>query len=258
MSGPTPSLEAAINDSLGTVHYFPRGGFFSMAGTRRFLASVAPFMPQGGKCLDLGCGPSFRWRRLLEAYGVEWFGSDVLTPTEESPSFRPVVNNRVDFPDEYFDVVCAIDVFEHFTHPDAMVGEIARVVKAGGILWGTSAFWQVEHDSCFHMTRLGLRAILERHGFELLELQPSRHSGFILIAQRFFGGDGMLHLETGRRALGSVAVCGLNVIPFGVCTVLEFARRRVRRADPYADCASLSFIARRIKPADRPVVGPAH
>lgn len=240
-------LEQLIEARFRDVAYFPVGGFFTTRQTAEFLLELQPMMPRQGRCLDLGCGTKQLWREVLEAYGVEWFGADVFPPTTADPDYRQVIDDQLAFPDGFFDAVCSIDVLEHLTRPDAMMSETARVLKADGVMWGTCAFWQAEHDSYFHMTQRGLRLLLERHGFEILKLTPSRHSGLILASQRLLAGDGRVHTQSFRSTVTSGAKCALNLLPFLICNLLELARRSMRRHDPFADCASLYFVARKVR-----------
>lgn len=142
-----------------------------------------------------------------------------------------------------FDVVGSIDVLEHLEHLEESMAEIARVLKGGGTFWGTCAFWQQEHDSYFHMTHRGLRALLSRHGFDVLSLEPSRGSGFVLVSQRLFGGDGQVRFHSVPALIRSSILCGASVLPFAIVNGLEVLRRFAGSA-PLKDCGSLLFIAR--------------
>ena len=240
------AVQRAFDGLERETRYCPSGGFFGYRSTRQFLDGIVDHVQPGDRCLDLGCGPTMRWRPILEAYGVDWYGADVVVPDRADERFRRVVDNRIEFPDGHFDVVSTIDVFEHVTHLDAMVAEIARTLKPGGVLWGATAFWQTEHDSYFHMTHRGLRLLLERNGFEVVELVPSRMSGLMLVSQRLLGGDGRLHTKSFGALFRSGVRCALNVVPYTVANLFEFVRFKIRNSNPLDDCCSLMFVARRV------------
>lgn len=229
------------------VGYWPRGFYFSSRSHKQFMRTLREFAAGPGACLDLGCGSSARYKPFIEAHGLEWHGADVMELDTPQPNYRRVVNNRLDFDDNSFDVVCAFNVIEHFTCPESMFAEIRRCLKEGGVFCGGVAFWEPEHNSFFHLSRKGLDEILSRHGFELMNVIPSEYSGAVLDAQRFFGGSGSIvkNPQEGRRY--SIIVCNLNWVPFLIMNAMEFARRRLRLlGDPFKNCATLYFYARKV------------
>lgn len=229
------------------VHYWPRGLYFQSRSHKQFMRTLREFAAGPGECLDLGCGSVARYKPFIEAHGLEWYGADVIDITTPQANYRKVVNNRLDFEDDAFDVVCAFNVIEHFTHPEIMFAEIRRCLREGGILCGAVAFWEFEHNSFFHLSNKGLLEILGRHGFELLSLIPSEYSGSVLDAQRFFGGGGSIVRTSKRAQRNTTVLCNLNWIPFLIVNAMEFARRRLRLlGDPFKNCATLYFYARKV------------
>ncbi len=93
--------------------------------------------------LDYGCGKGetvIAGRgRGLEIFGAEAFyeGSNIRPDVEASGLFgtviREIKDGRLDFPDGFFDVVTSNQVFEHVTDLDAVLDEINRVLKPGGV-----------------------------------------------------------------------------------------------------------------------------
>lgn len=105
---------------------------------RRRLEAIERYR-QGGKLLDVGCAAGFLLdearRRGWEPRGVEISrfaseyarqeqGLDVFTGPLEAAKFR----------DAEFDVVVLYFVLEHLRHPLALLREICRILKPGGLL----------------------------------------------------------------------------------------------------------------------------
>jgi len=228
--------------------YWPRGMFFPSRSYRDFLLQLQHHVRPGGKCLDLGCGPCAAYKPYIEMHGLEWYGADILESVDPpQPAYTQVTDTRLNFDDGLFDVVCMYNVIEHLRDPERMFREIGRCMKPGGILCGTCAFWEREHDSFFHLSRRGLAEILHRHGFEILSLEPAGYSGLILSAQRFFGGNGRIRVDSGSMRVLSTLMGALNWIPYITISVMEALRKTVfsRWYDPAQDAAGFCFYARK-------------
>lgn len=71
-----------------------------------------------------------------------------------------------------FDYALATEVLEHVFDPDLFIHEIARVLKPGGLLLLTVPFVWDEHEQPYDYARytsFGIRALLEKHGFQVVE-----------------------------------------------------------------------------------------
>jgi surface carbohydrate biosynthesis protein len=242
-----PETEQAIGRLL--TGYFPRGLYFNSSTHRQFLRDLNTTLEPGSRVLDLGSGQSFRYEEFFRSLGVEWHPAD-LFECPERPEYGRVTTNRIPFPDAHFDAVVCMNVIEHFEDPQAMIGEISRVVRDGGIVAGACAFHEMEHDSYWHLSRAGLETLLQRYDFFPYYVQPSEYSGAVLAAQRHFGGGGRIATSDRRSHLLTLALGLLNSVPFLVANLLEWLRRVSPMFDPFQDCATLFFIATR---ARRPV-----
>jgi SAM-dependent methyltransferase len=97
--------------------------------------------PPGKRILDLGCRTGAFTRNFLE--GNEVVGMDVDRVALDAATqlgIEPVLANveePLPFADASFDAVIAGEVLEHVRFPDAVVAEIARILRPGGVLVGS-------------------------------------------------------------------------------------------------------------------------
>jgi SAM-dependent methyltransferase len=96
---------------------------------------------RGKRVLDLGCRSGALTRHFLEGNSV--VGLDVDAAALEKAralGIEPVqadVEEPLPFEDASFDAVVAGELFEHLQFPDALVDEIERVLRPGGVLVGS-------------------------------------------------------------------------------------------------------------------------
>lgn len=122
-----------------------------------FCADYAALrLPRGGKMLDYGCGAG-HIVKLACAKGVDAYGCDVFYEGgDHSPEIDPAIDdaifrmegNRIPFPDSTFDLVTNNQVMEHVEDLDAVLAEIARVLKPGGLvlsLFPDRGVWREGH-----------------------------------------------------------------------------------------------------------------
>ena len=145
-------------------------------------AAFAPYR-QTTRLLDIGCGAG----NLLEAarhHGWTAQGLDVSSPAAKHVRelgfevFEGELHGAA-FPSAYFDVVTAAELIEHIFDPRALVQEVARILRPGGLFWittpharGLSArllglkwqcIWPPEHLQLFSIS--GVKALLRDSGF---------------------------------------------------------------------------------------------
>lgn len=122
-----------------------------------------------GKLLDIGCGkkpylPIFKNR--VESYvGLDLKGGDVCGSALALP-----------FPNNSFETVFSSQVLEHVTDHFLMIREAYRVLKPNGYLIMTAPlFWCLheEPNDYFRFTKYGLKLILEKAGFKIVEIKEN-------------------------------------------------------------------------------------
>ena len=96
---------------------------------------------RGKRVLDLGCRSGALTRHFLDGNSVVGLDVDpVALDKAAALGIEPVqanVEEPLPFDDSSFDAVVAGELFEHLQFPDALVGEIRRVLRPGGALAGS-------------------------------------------------------------------------------------------------------------------------
>jgi 2-polyprenyl-6-hydroxyphenyl methylase / 3-demethylubiquinone-9 3-methyltransferase len=95
------------------------------------------------RVLDVGCGAGFLSNHLaregFEVTGIDASQAsiDVAARHDETRKARYLLGDamRLPFADASFDVVCAMDFLEHVEEPAAVVAEVSRVLKPGGVFF---------------------------------------------------------------------------------------------------------------------------
>ncbi len=75
------------------------------------------------------------------------------------------------FPDEYFDNAVSFQVLEHHKRPDLMIGEMARVIRKGGLVLLTCPFiggLHEEPNDFQRYTKYKLRELFEKNNCEII------------------------------------------------------------------------------------------
>lgn len=108
--------------------------FQKFESRHRFMRQV----PARAKFLDLGCGHFKTLARLREQRpDVDYHGVDIMDVANECPAGvtfaqADLDQERLPFPDQYFDSVFFCHVLEHLVYPMNTVSELGRVLKKGG------------------------------------------------------------------------------------------------------------------------------
>jgi SAM-dependent methyltransferase len=146
----------------------------------------------GRRVLDLGCGAgkSLTMFRRLDPK-VDWHGLDldaspeVAMRTRTDGTFHSYDGVNIPFPDASFDLVFSKQVFEHVRHPDAVMREVARVLRPGGAFVGSVSALEPYHSfSLWNFTPYGWYRVLADAGLQPVEFRPSI-DGVALIQRQY-------------------------------------------------------------------------
>jgi len=126
-----------------------------------------------GKLLDVGCGN--KPYRALFTHIDSYTGCDVV---QSSEFLVDVICPATNLPFEkgQFDSVFSTQVLEHVDDHQAAFGEISRVLKPGGyFIFSVPFTWELHEEpyDYFRFTRYGISFLMEKYGFENIEIIPN-------------------------------------------------------------------------------------
>lgn len=152
--------------------------YLSLAAIRRHA--------QSGRLLDVGCATGFFLNAARLAFSVDgvepsrWarrYASEQLKLSIKAPTLE-----EARFPDGHFDVVTLHDVIEHVPDPGALLREVARVTKPGGLIYlvtpdceSLSArlmggrWWGLRPAHIYYFSTQTLSELLRKTGYEVVE-----------------------------------------------------------------------------------------
>ncbi|MDQ4068247.1 MAG: class I SAM-dependent methyltransferase [Actinomycetota bacterium] len=232
---PTPETISRLLDRPGLPNRWSAGARRGTFG--RAHRALAAYLLDGGRILDVGAHTG----GFLSTLGPHWDKTAIepMTQSEEIPDtvvLRAFLEDA-DLAPASFDCITAFDVLEHLHDPAQAIAQLAHALRPGGILvleTGTSdsaaarrlrGGWYylnyLEHHQAFN--RRAVASLLERKGFEVLEVQRVFHKSF--------------PLQTKVRSVAHLVVfCGLTLSGRRSAlwrTAANLTRRTVQASPPY-------------------------
>jgi SAM-dependent methyltransferase len=163
-------------------------------GLHRQIQRLAPQFT--GDVLDFGCGSKPYESLFVNAKSYVGVDIEVSGHSHERQTDNSFKDSKVDyfydgkhlpFDDGKFDGIVAFEVFEHVFNIDEVIPEIRRVMKPGGLFLCSTPFAWDEHEEPYDFARytsFGMRHILEKHGFEVLEIRKT--TTYVLAVSQMF------------------------------------------------------------------------
>lgn len=206
------------------------------------LASVPGAHGEGRWIAEIGCGA-----RQCEGYfsrrGFRYVGTDVDV-RGVGPHVLADAHN-LPFTDASFDLYTSMAVYEHLASPLQAALEAHRVLRSGGIFFGTAAFVYGFHDraSFNHMTHAALLWTFRMAGFRDVRIWPDWYYWQSIPEMGFPGREGLPWRAAARAGLSTLEWTYTRVSNAARKLTgkrpLDLAARNVHKA------GSLSFAARK-------------
>ncbi|HKE14877.1 MAG TPA: class I SAM-dependent methyltransferase [Kofleriaceae bacterium] len=193
---------------------------------RRSAQGVAQHIPPGGSCLEVGCGNGSFLAVLGEVRSdIQLAGVDIadlhVTDVPRFTFYRGQLED-VDFGGRRFDVIYCSNLIEHVPDPFRFLRKCASILAPGGVIYGITPdhlsvdrllwrrYWAGYHypRHTFVFNHHNMRRILEKCGFESLQISGSYGFWYLSFANRFVSLPG-----TKKRGLLFAAVTAL-FLPF--------------------------------------------
>jgi SAM-dependent methyltransferase len=185
------------------------------------VAALAAVLPAGARVLDAGAGEGqYAGHFSRQRYcGVDLAVGDAAWDYSKLDVLADLT--ALPFREGVFRAALNVVTLEHLREPGQALAEIARTMEPGGrLLLAAPHEWEVHqapHDY-FRYTRYGLQYLLERAGFEPIEIRPAG-GYFRLVARRLL--NGLQFFTGGVRWLGFIPAAILLVPPALILPLLD-------------------------------------
>ena len=105
------------------------------ARLRTLVSTIAPFLKDGDRVLDVGCGNGTLGHALMQAKpGITAEGLERAVRGGEPIKVHAYDGVKIPFGDAAYDIVIVADVLHHEPEPDRLMRECARVAKRAVIV----------------------------------------------------------------------------------------------------------------------------
>lgn len=148
------------------------------------------------RLMDLGAGTGQSYSHLEKRFpDHDYVGVDIEASPEVAQrgasdlTFVTYDGVNLPFESDSFDIVFCKQVLEHVRQPDAVIAEVCRVLKPGGLFVGSVSQVEPYHSySIFNWTAWGIMCVFGDAGLKVCQLRPGI-DGVSLLMRRVFGKD---------------------------------------------------------------------
>lgn len=155
-----------------------------------------------GDLLDIGCGNKpYRLMFNVERY----VGCDIVQSSQHKADFLCDSLN-IPIRDESFDTVISTQVIEHVSEPQQLCAEAFRLLRKNGVfIVSGPMYWHLHEEPHDYrrFTKHGFRYLLEKAGFEVIEILPNGGKWALL-------GQVLIHTIEGTRLNRNMVVSSVN------------------------------------------------
>lgn len=138
----------------------------------RELEEFAASLPDNSLVLDAGAGSQI----YASIFARQSYESADFEQVDKyyKPSTYVCDLSKIPVEDNRFDAVVFTQVLEHLPEPQVVLAELNRVLKPGGRMFLSAPLFYQEHEQpydFYRYTQFGLKYMLERNGFKILEMR---------------------------------------------------------------------------------------
>lgn len=127
-----------------------------------------------GKLLDIGCGNK-PYKAYFKDYVKEHIGCDIVQSSENAVDVICEATS-IPLPDNNFNTILCTQVIEHVADHNELLKEAYRLLNQGGYIILTGPMYWPLHEEpydFFRFTKHGFKHLLEKVGFEVIEVQEN-------------------------------------------------------------------------------------
>jgi SAM-dependent methyltransferase len=205
----------------------------ALRDSAELFSAAEPWLRPGAALLDLGCGPRDQAGPAAH-YGLRYVGIDYTSAAADLLAD----GHALPFRPDTFEAILSYAVLEHLYNPFVALEEVMRVLKPGGIFFGTVSQGEPFHDSYFHHTAWGVLAVMQAAGLRVSRLWPSYDTLHAL--------SGMGRYPRAQRLLIEAVHRVGTALPILAPRKFFSWSKRERQIDELHRGASLCFVAEKL------------